>query len=107
MLIAVTLQSCSSPESAAANKDSDSTSYYTANDFNTIRKTDAHVHVQTKDSSFVQQAIEDNFNLFTINYDDVNEPPPMEMQQEDALIQQKKFPPTSVVRHNHIHKEVQ
>ena len=92
LLLAFVMQSCSSPEPTAAKKDNDSTGYYSAGDFKIIQKTDAHVHVQTKDSSFVRQAIEDNFNLFTINYDDVNEPPPMELQQEDALIQQKNFP---------------
>src|SRR5437870_2011077 len=84
--------SCSSPEPAASDKSTDSSSFYSADDFRTVEKTDAHVHVQTKDSSFLQEAKEDNFHLFTINYDDVNEPPPMEQQQEDALFQIKHFP---------------
>jgi predicted TIM-barrel fold metal-dependent hydrolase len=86
------ISSCSSPEPAASDKNTDSTSFYSASDFRTVEKTDAHVHVQTKDSSFLQEAKQDNFHLFTINYDDVNEPPPMEEQQEDALFQIKHFP---------------
>ena len=62
-------------------KQTDSAGFYSANDFATVAKTDAHVHIHRKDSLFVSQAMKDNVNLFTINYDDVNEPPPMEVQQ--------------------------
>lgn len=92
LFLAVILQGCTSAESAARKKDNDVTRYYSAADFKTIEKTDAHVHVQTRDSPFIKQAIEDNFNLFTINYDDANEPPSMEAQEEIALYQQKTFP---------------
>lgn len=92
LLFAFILHGCSSSETAAAKKDFDSTRFYSAADFKTIEKTDAHVHVQTRDSTFLKQAIEDNFKLFTINYDDANEPPPMEVQEEFALYQKKKFP---------------
>lgn len=91
-LIAIILQGCASPESVPVKKVVNSNSYYSAADFKSIKKTDAHVHVQTRDSSFIKQAIEDNFNLFTINYDDVNEPPPMEVQEDYALFLQNKFP---------------
>jgi hypothetical protein len=36
--------------------------------------------------------VHDNFKLFTINWDDVNDPPPMEFQQEYALAQTANFP---------------
>ena len=91
-LLAIIMQSCTSPESAVSKKVSNSNSYYSAADFKSIEKTDAHVHVQTRDSLFIKQAIEDNFNLFTINYDDVNELPPMEVQEDYALFLQNKFP---------------
>jgi predicted TIM-barrel fold metal-dependent hydrolase len=66
--------------------------YYSADDFTTVPKTDAHIHIQTYDSSCIQQARSDNFHLFTINYDDVNEPPPMEEQQEYATHLMKTSP---------------
>ena len=91
-VVVAILQGCSSPESASAKNGSDSTQYYTAADFKSVEKTDAHVHVQTRDSTFINQAINDNVNLFTIDYDDANEPPPMEYQEELAVFQLNKFP---------------
>lgn len=35
-------------------------------DFYSIRKIDAHLHIHTQDSTLIQQAIKDNFRLFTI-----------------------------------------
>jgi predicted TIM-barrel fold metal-dependent hydrolase len=92
LLLFAVLQSCSSPESATAKKESDSAGFYSAGDFKTVAKTDAHVHIHRKDSSFVSQAIQDNMKMFTINYDDVNEPPPMEVQQEYSVFLKNKYP---------------
>src|SRR4051812_27766695 len=66
--------------------------YYTIDDFKTVDKYDAHVHVNTEDSVFLKQAQEDNFRVITINWDDANDPPPMEAQQKFALQQIKFFP---------------
>lgn len=65
---------------------------YTEEDFATVAKIDAHVHLETYDTSVVRQAKEDNMQLFTINYDDVNEGPPMEIQQDYALKQVAAWP---------------
>ena len=92
LLVFAVLQSCSSPESATAKNESDSRGFYSADDFKTVAKIDAHVHVDTKDSSFVVQANKDNVNLFSINWDDINEPPPMELQRDDAVFLQSKYP---------------
>ena len=67
-------------------------SFYTAEDFYKVEKIDAHVHINSYKKDFVLQAAEDNFRLITINLDDVNEPPPMELQQQMALQQLKVFP---------------
>lgn len=75
----------SSPAAAAAD-------FYTVEDFKTVEKIDAHVHINTAQPDYVQQGIEDNFRFITINLDDVNEPPPMEVQQQFALQQVKVFP---------------
>ncbi|CAN5494563.1 hypothetical protein BH11BAC5_BH11BAC5_22240 [soil metagenome] len=70
--------------------------FYTMADFARVKKYDVHVHVDTDKPDFVQQAINDNFRLLTINWDDANETASMEMQQQFSLHQIKKFP-------DHIH----
>jgi hypothetical protein len=92
LLLFVLIQSCSSPEPATVKKENDPADFYTADDFKTVAKTDAHVHIHRKDSSFVSQAMQDKMNLFTINYDDINEPPPMQVQQEYAVFLKNKYP---------------
>jgi predicted TIM-barrel fold metal-dependent hydrolase len=66
--------------------------YYTLDDFKSVKKFDAHVHVNTSQAALIKQAEEDNFRLLTINWDDANEPPPMEVQQEFAIGQLKAHP---------------
>ena len=63
-----------------------------SDDFKSVKKIDAHVHINTEQATLIQQAEEDNFQLLTINWDDVNDPPPMEVQQKFALHQLKAFP---------------
>ncbi len=92
ILSAVTLYSCTSPEAPTTKTDTDSVQFYSIDDFKSVAKTDAHVHVQTRDSAFMNQAIEDNMKLFTINYDDANEPPAMEVQEKYAINLRKSFP---------------
>jgi predicted TIM-barrel fold metal-dependent hydrolase len=84
-------QNCSEAkkESTLANS---AEGFYSADDFKTVEKIDAHVHINTNKPDYMQQAVADNFRLITINYDDVNEPPPMEEQQKFALHQVKAFP---------------
>lgn len=81
--LVVCITGCTSPNN---------TQYYSGADFAAVKKIDAHVHIHIKDSSFMNQAMRDNFRLFTINWDDVNDPPSMEVQQEYALALQKNFP---------------
>ena len=66
--------------------------FYNMKDYYTVKKFDAHVHVDTDQIAFIQQAAQDNFRLLTINWDDVNDPPPMEVQQNFALKLLKAFP---------------
>lgn len=86
------LHSCTSPEAPTTEANTDSVRFYSLEDFKHVAKTDAHVHVQTHDSAFISQAIEDNMKLFTINYDDANEPPPMEVQEKYAISLRSTFP---------------
>lgn len=66
-------------------------SFYALDDFTQLPKIDAHVHIRTYDSSFVQQAKHDNFRLLSIV---VEEEPGMAVQQQYALAQKKSFPET-------------
>ena len=66
--------------------------YYSLSDFEKVKKIDAHVHIETNDSSAILQAQKDNFQLLTINYDDVNEGPPIAEQQQYAVKHVKQFP---------------
>jgi predicted TIM-barrel fold metal-dependent hydrolase len=69
-----------------------STTFYSAEDFSKIAKTDAHVHIHTRDSFLILQAEADNIRLFTINYDDVNESPTMQVQEQFARFLITTFP---------------
>src|SRR6478672_9649118 len=66
--------------------------YYSLSDFQNVKKIDSHVHIETNDSSTILQAQKDNFQLLTINYDDVNEGPPIEEQQQFAVKHFRQFP---------------
>lgn len=88
----ILLQNCGQPNKNNQVAKIDRTAFYTMDDFKTVEKIDAHVHINTGTAYLVQQATEDNFRLITINLDDVNEPPPMEEQQQFALQQLKAFP---------------
>jgi len=43
--------------------------YYTANDFKPVPKVDSHIHIDSDDGVFEEQAAEDNFILITLNVD--------------------------------------
>ncbi len=49
--------------------------YFTMNDFVSVRKIDAHVHINSENPAFIEQAIEDNFRLLTLNVDYPDFPP--------------------------------
>ena len=83
---------CSQRKNSPSEKDNSEKAYFTLDDFKSVEKIDAHVHVNTEQTSLIQQAEEDNFRLLTINWDDVNDPPPMEIQQEFAIHQLKASP---------------
>jgi len=86
------LYGCASPDRGAPDEKPVGPEYYSVADYDKVEKIDAHVHLETHDSLFAQLAIKDNFRLLTINYDDVNEGPPMEIQPNPALDQVKMFP---------------
>lgn len=83
---------CSQTKTSSSEKNNLEQTYFTVDDFKSVEKIDAHVHVNTDQAPLIQQAEEDNFRLLTINWDDANDPPPMEVQQNFAIQQLKAFP---------------
>ena len=95
---AVWLQGCSRAEDAPPGAgqtppqpDPEGTAYYTEADFASVAKRDTHVHINTSDPAFLQQAKEDNFSVITINVDAPHYPAIGE-QQGTALAQAAAFP---------------
>lgn len=66
-------------------------SYYAVEDFSKIRKIDAHVHIGTNDRSFMEQAVEDNFQVISINTE-VPDYPSLDDQENLCLALKKDFP---------------
>ncbi len=65
--------------------------YYSARDFASVDKFDTHVHLNTYDTPYIQQAIADNIRLLDI-VDDRPFGIPMAEQEKIALQQVKAFP---------------
>lgn len=92
LILLLLFASCTQTKQSSSEKEIPDQAYYTVDDFKSVKKTDVHVHINTNQTHLIQQAEEDNFRLLTINWDDVNDPPPMEAQQEFALHQLNAFP---------------
>jgi hypothetical protein len=65
--------------------------YYTEADFENMEKIDIHCHVNTERPAFMEQAVDDNFRILTINTD---APIGVTIQEQEdiALYQIQKFP---------------
>ncbi len=70
--------------------DRPSESYYTDEDFSRIKKIDAHVHIGTKDRAFMEQVVEDNFQVLSINTE-VPDYPSLEEQENLCIALKKDF----------------
>jgi predicted TIM-barrel fold metal-dependent hydrolase len=68
--------------------------YYSTADFARVKKFDTHVHLNTRSTALVEQAIADNFELLTINVDYPDFPPFVE--QFDAAVAQATAHPDVV-----------
>lgn len=66
-------------------------SYYTMDNYKSLRKFDSHIHLISSDTSFISQSAEDNFALLTINVD-APSVPPFEEQREWATDAVANFP---------------
>lgn len=63
-MLCIFLQNCTQISTGEENSKS---GLYTAEDFKTVEKYDTHVHINADDTTFIQQAKEDNFRLLTVN----------------------------------------
>jgi predicted TIM-barrel fold metal-dependent hydrolase len=64
--------------------------YYTLEDFRKVKKFDIHIHINTEDTFFIEQAQEDNFQFLDI-IDDRPFGLTMDEQQKIAMLHLKKF----------------
>lgn len=88
----IIFQNCSPGESSDTGKEFKEQAFYSTDDFKSIEKIDAHVHlVDEFDTVFIKQAEEDNFRLLTVN---VHAPSwkPIEEQQKFAVKQVQAYP---------------
>lgn len=77
--------------SACVSKKNTKEDFYTEADFKTVDKIDVHCHVNSERPAFMEQAVEDNFKILTIN---TNSPiaGTNQEQQDFAHFQQITFP---------------
>jgi hypothetical protein len=64
---------------------------YSMDDFKSVRKFDAHVHINVLDATFLEQARDDNFEMMAINVD-YPDFPKLADQRAAALVQVKADP---------------
>ncbi len=77
------------------SKDTSGQYYYTEDDFNSVQKTDIHVHINGNEQAFIGQALSDNFRVLTINTD-CSEFAPFRQQRTLAASLKKRYPKSVV-----------
>jgi hypothetical protein len=65
--------------------------YFTEKDYQSVRKIDSHVHINSDKGYFENQALKDNFNLITLNVDH-SDSISVKQQLDYALLSAKKYP---------------
>lgn len=89
--LSTVLCNCHQQKKAVPAKET-ATAYYTINDFQKVKKIDAHVHMNDLiDTVFIDQARDDNFRMLTINLFEFTGTP-VEKQQDFSLGLIKKYP---------------
>ncbi|MDB5261723.1 MAG: amidohydrolase [Adhaeribacter sp.] len=94
--LAFSLQNCTQPstdKAAAANENTATApdEFYGPEDFNKVEKFDTHVHFNTADSTFLNQAKKEIFRLLTINVNPAYYPP-IEKQRDIAIQLVQAYP---------------
>lgn len=67
--------------------------FYSLEDFTSVRKIDAHVHLNNRDAGLIERAVADGFELVSVNVD-YPDFPHVTRQYEQALSLQSEFPAT-------------
>ncbi len=91
LLLLILFSSCNSTEKSNSTETTVEPTYYTIDDFSTLDKYDIHVHINTEESFFIEQAQEDNFRFLDI-VDDRPFGLPMNDQERIAILHLNGFP---------------
>ena len=85
------IQNCSQKSKTESSKINSGLRFYSADDFGSVKKFDSHIHVNTIDTPFINQAVKDNFSFLNI-VDDRPFGITMTAQHEIAVRQFESFP---------------
>lgn len=91
LLLFIVFSSCNSAEKSESASTNAEPSYYTIDDFSAVDKYDIHVHINTEEAFFIEQAQEDNFRFLDI-IDDRPFGLPMNDQERIAILHLHAFP---------------
>jgi hypothetical protein len=92
LVILCAIQSCTNVNSPKSEITDTIPEYYTEGDFQSIRKIDAHMHIQKySDTVFINQAEKDNFRFLNLNVFKSGGKP-IEEQQQFSVEMVKAFP---------------
>lgn len=91
LILLVLLQYCAHVKKPASVIEKSEPAYYSVEDFGSVKKFDTHVHLNTMDTPFIEQAAADNFRFLDI-VDDRPFGIPMNEQEKIAIQQVKTFP---------------
>ena len=91
LLCACSSKEPEAPPAAVASAPPAKVESYSMDDFASVRKLDAHVHINVLDSTFLEQARADNFEVKAINVDNPDFPK-LADQRAAALVQVKADP---------------
>ena len=91
LLCACSSKEPEAPPAAVASAPPSKVESYSMDDFASVRKLDAHVHINVLDSTFLEQARADNFEVMAINVD-YPDFPKLAEQRAAALVQVKADP---------------
>ena len=91
-LLSLLLLSAIPQNSTNAGNGDPKPAYYTADDFEKVKKYDTHVHIYTHNEKLITEAKKDNFHLLDINGYMYPGAPPIPEQQDLAVGHVKDFP---------------
>jgi predicted TIM-barrel fold metal-dependent hydrolase len=90
-VLCIFLQNCTQSKPGSSTEEAVKAEFYTMQDFSTVKKYDAHVHLNIYDTTFIKQAKDDGFQLITVNVNTAYYPS-VEAQRKVALELVKDFP---------------